>query len=275
MGYALMRRSRPVRGLALAVLPPSLRRRLRGVTEVPWSVDGLEFTVPLSLLWIFEEEPGTVAYLRKVLRPGMTAVDVGANVGSLSLVMGSAVGPTGRVIAVEPGPESLRWLRRNIERNHVANVTVVNAAAGACPGRRSFHVEDTLVLGSFYDHPRTKPRCSLEVEQKTLDELVPDGADLVKIDVEGAELEVLQGASRLLASSPRLVVEWCPATLIAAGQSPTAILSTLTELGYHFTMIDDQRPDVTSTATLGELADRADNGTLPPYFYVNLACERR
>jgi FkbM family methyltransferase len=205
----------------------------------------------------------------------MTAVDVGANVGTLSLVMARVVGPTGQVIAIEPGPESLRWLRRNIARNRAANVTVMKTAVGALQGRRAFYAEDTLVHGSFYDHPDAGRRWTVDVEQKTLDQLVPDGADLVKIDVEGAELEVLQGAPRLLASGPRLVVEWNPATLIAAGHSPSALLSTLLELGYHPSVINDRPSDLTSTATLKELAERADARTLPPNFYVNLACERR
>lgn len=272
LGHALARRSRVVRNVVHAVLPSPVLNRL-GSWEVRWPVDSFQLCIPHRLQSVYEciWEPATVAYLKQALHPGMTAIDVGANVGALSLVMAHAVGPQGRVIAIEPGTDSLRWLRRNVAHNQAGNVTVVNVAAGAQTGRRSFHLHQDLAPSSFYDYPEVQWRGTVDVDQKTLDELCPGAVDLIKIDAEGAELEVLQGASRLLASGPRLVVEWWPE---APGHSPTALLSTLVELGYHLTIIDDQ-PEVTCGVSLEELAVRAETRALPPGWYVNLACERR
>lgn len=275
-GHALARRSGVVQGLVHAVVPSAVRDRV-GTWEVRWPVEGFQLCLPHRLQSLYEAtwEPGTVAYLKQALRPGMTAVDVGANIGGLTLVMARSVGPQGRVIAVEPGPQSLRWLRRNVARNGAENVIVVDAAAGARTERRSFNVEENLVLGSFYAHPWVQWGWTVDVHQTTLDQLAPDVVDLVKIDVEGAELEVLQGAPRLLASGPRLIVEWWPYGLIHCGHSPTALLSALVDFGYDVALIDDRRrADGTFGTSLEELADRAEARTLSPGWYVNLACER-
>ncbi len=72
-----------------------------------------------------EEEQETIKWLRSVIEPGMTVVDVGANVGQMTLEMAHLVGPTGRVIAIEPGPGNLAVLRRHVEGNgFAARVTV-------------------------------------------------------------------------------------------------------------------------------------------------------
>ena len=73
-------------------------------------------------------EPSMTAWLRATLKPGDTFVDVGANVGYFTLLASDLVGPTGRVVAVEPSAATRRLLERNVSSNHVANVRIVEAA---------------------------------------------------------------------------------------------------------------------------------------------------
>jgi FkbM family methyltransferase len=79
-------------------------------------------------------EPEKVAAFREHLRPGMTFVDVGANKGDFTLLAASLVGPSGRVISVEPGPTNQRWLQRSVAESGYRNVECVEAALGATPG---------------------------------------------------------------------------------------------------------------------------------------------
>lgn len=127
------------------------------------------------------------------LHPGLTVYDVGANVGFYSLIA-SRVG--GAVVAFEPVPRNLNFLRRHLELNGAANARVVAAAVGAANGTVHF---------DFGAHPSCgRVACSgnLEVAMVSLDQLLAEGSvpepDLIKIDVEGAEADVLAGAERLL-----------------------------------------------------------------------------
>jgi FkbM family methyltransferase len=255
------------------IVPLGVRRRYGSAIDVNLAIDDVRLAVPLKLAEAYRHgrEPGTVDYLRRVLRSGMTAVDVGAQIGHLSLVMGQAVGAHGRVLAIEPAPTNLQYIRKNLERNQALNISVVAAAAGPSTGRRQLNINADSSCCSFYDHPLGGNRTSLEVDQISLDELLPDGADLVKLDVEGAELEVIEGAPRLFASCPRLVVEWNPACMSAAGHRPSTLLAVLSSIGYTLHMIEDGTP---SEAPLEQLADLAEHGELPVDWYTNLACER-
>lgn len=176
------------------------------------------------------EQP-EVKTARACLQPGDVAVDVGANVGLLTVPLALAVGPGGRVLAVEPLPENVERLERNVHRNGIGNVTVVSAAAGAEDGEVQLQVAADSAFSSV--EPVTKYRVSgaLRVPCRRLDslwdELGRPRVALVKIDVEGAELSVLDGAQELLRTSrPVLLVEADP------GVAADALAARLGEAGY-------------------------------------------
>jgi len=143
-----------------------------------------------------------VAVLRCLLRPGDTFIDVGANLGFLALTAARQVGSTGRVLAFEANRELTDRLMRVVHRNRIDNLTVLSMALGATNG----HV--VLTKGkhhgtNFIDFSRP-PTPDESIAMRRADEVIPaDALDarlvLVKIDVEGAELAVLQGMPRLLA----------------------------------------------------------------------------
>ena len=130
------------------------------------------------------------------VRPGYVVYDVGANVGFYSLLASRLVGPRGRVMAFEPAPANLRYLRRHVALNHSANVEVVDAAVSDRERFMRFDEGPNRYEGRLAAHGGIEVRCV------SLDEFASTHAhpDVIKIDVEGGELDVLRGAAGLLAS---------------------------------------------------------------------------
>ncbi|HTT67102.1 MAG TPA: FkbM family methyltransferase [Gemmatimonadales bacterium] len=170
-------------------------------------------------------EPVLQEALAERLRPGDVVYDIGANVGFFTVLAARLVGPTGRVVAFEPLPANLAALRHNIALNHFDNVTVIDAAVAAAAGTAG------LVLGGEPTWARLATRtgepagtaagqgaadaarpAAITVRLVSVDELLANGTlpppTLVKIDVEGAELEVVGGMTATLrAHGPILLCE--------------------------------------------------------------------
>jgi FkbM family methyltransferase len=174
------------------------------------------------------QEFDTISWLREVLRPGMTVIDVGANVGQMTLEMAALVGPKGRVIAVEPSPGNLEYLHQHVEGNGFGHrVTVIAAACSDEDGGEvSFFVgsEDGVSsVGSGHNIIGAAPIISqshhLQVRELHVPRVSVDGLcqrlnvqpAVIKIDVEGAELLVVKGAEATLKRSrPRVRVGFHP-----------------------------------------------------------------
>lgn len=131
------------------------------------------------------------------LARGATFVDVGANVGAYALPVSRQAA---RVIAIEAQPGVAALLARNIAENRLENVELIAAAAGPNTGAISFpapQLDERINFGGLGVVSWTGP--TVEVPMVRLDDVAPDGTRVVKIDVEGFELAVLEGAERLLA----------------------------------------------------------------------------
>lgn len=152
-------------------------------------------------------------HLARCVKPGMTVVDVGANFGYFTLLMGDAVGEMGRVIAVEPNPEAQALLKETVLLNgHQSRTRIVPHALGADAGRAWLYAPDgepknaTVVGTTELTGGRT-----VEVSIVTLDEVALEcrKVDLVKIDAEGGELDIVAGMRRLIARDrPAIVLEF-------------------------------------------------------------------
>lgn len=152
-------------------------------------------------------------FLARRVKPGMTVIDVGANFGYFTLLLGDAVGQSGHVIAVEPNPEAASLLQETVALNgHWARTRVVPHALGASEGRGWLfapHGEPknaALVANADMTGGRT-----VEVSVLSLDEvaLQYSKVDLVKIDAEGGELGIVAGMRQLIARDhPTLVLEF-------------------------------------------------------------------
>jgi FkbM family methyltransferase len=142
------------------------------------------------------------------VRPGSWVIDAGANIGLTSLEFGRVAS---RVLAFEPSPETADRLEANLAANGMENVSVLRLALGASPGTVTFHESTKATLSSASVIPPDLLR-SFEVPMTTLDAewqaLGRPEVSVLKIDVEGGELEVLQGASELLAAQrPAILLE--------------------------------------------------------------------
>jgi FkbM family methyltransferase len=148
-------------------------------------------------------EPGLCGVVDQI--DGGVFVDVGASIGFITV---RAARRAQRVIAVEPHPVRFDYLRRNVALNQLTNVTCIHCALGSEEGVVTlFDIEPTLGPHPL-DVSTTPGRGErYEVPVRRLDDLVDDDVRVVKIDVEGDELNVLDGAVHLLEKKPTLVVE--------------------------------------------------------------------
>jgi FkbM family methyltransferase len=166
----------------------------------------------------------------------MTVVDVGAHVGLHSLRLSREVGRAGRVIAVEPSPANASLLRKHLIWNGCQNVTVIEAAVGEEAGEIEFAFRpDPTDPGGFansvaYDIGGDRARVTVTTIDEICCGLAPN---LIKIDIEGAELLAIRGARKVLSmSSPVLFVAVHPGAMRALGTSPSELISLLREFGY-------------------------------------------
>jgi FkbM family methyltransferase len=172
--------------------------------------DAGDTSVMATLAQAHTYEPFIVDALRRVLRPTDVVLDVGANIGVLTVVAAKLCA-SGRVFAFEPSPHHLRYLRANVGANAVANVSVEETAVMDAPGEVLLNRPETFQAGSYVATAH-REGIAERVRATTLDEWCVERAitrcDLVKIDVEGCERLVLTGARELLARHrPYLLVE--------------------------------------------------------------------
>ena len=195
----------------------------------------------------------------RLLRPGMTFVDVGAHIGYYSLLAARAVGPAGRVVSFEPSPDNFALLTENIRLNGLSKIVrAENLALGAGRGEADLHLStcntgDHRLYSTLDDDDEMfnagMHRQSVRVPVISLDEYLGregvERVDVVKIDVQGAEMDVLLGMRQTLARSPQVVLftEFWPHGLLRFGTEPRAVLDFLTgEVGLSlFQILSEER----------------------------------
>lgn len=213
--------------------------------------DGIHFNLDLfdcvqkAIFCFHYYEPEDVEAFRRFARPGSVVFDVGANVGQYSLLASKLVGETGHVYAFEPSPDVLVKLQHHLEVNHADNVLLTRKAVAECNGTASFYpanensnqgVGSLLPAEEYRGKIRTEE--SIEVEVVTLDNFCEehgiDHIDLLKIDVEGYDLDVLKGAEKILDRSPGIVVlaEVEPMNLVQRGLTHADFVQYMTERGF-------------------------------------------
>ena len=203
-------------------------------------VDSNDLIITPQLVIYRRWEPELTELIWNSCNADTVFVDVGANIGYFTVLAGSRIrdGGKGRVIAVEPNPACLPLLERNLVINwSMCPIEIHKVAAGAAAGEAWLASPTARAANAHIatggDHTDAEQRTSIRVE--TLDSLVPEGlaVDILKIDVEGHEISVFRGAERVIAQSPhiKIVMEWSPGQIAAAGVSVEEIQANLRRLG--------------------------------------------
>lgn len=195
-------------------------------------------------------EKGEQSFLLGFLQPGMVVLDIGAHQGLYTLLASREVVPDGQVISFEPSPRELRRLRWNLRLNRCPNVRMEPLALGSDEDAAELFVCLGRETGCNSLRPPTVSEMTkpIKVSITTLDNYCQkagiDVVDFVKLDVEGAEMEVLRGARRLLSQKPRPVI-MCELADIRTepwGYRSSMIYEDLAAWGYHwFSIAPDGR----------------------------------
>ncbi|HVS90089.1 MAG TPA: FkbM family methyltransferase [Candidatus Acidoferrum sp.] len=219
----------------------------RFVSAIP-----VPFRLPFGAWWIRENdnlseplrtknfEHDELSFVQRYLRPGMTVLDVGAHHGLYTLLASKLVGSSGRVFSFEPSPRERRKLRLHIAFNLCRNVTVQALALGSQEASADLFVVQGAQTGCNSLRPPdvVSGTAPLPVRVSTLDGWLQTAGlnrvDFVKLDVEGAELEVLKGAAKLLDQSARPVIlaEVQDVRTAPWGYRAKEILKHLNDAGY-------------------------------------------
>ena len=194
-----------------------------------------------------EHEPYVVEVLLGQLRPGTVFVDVGAHLGLYTLRAARRIGPTGRIVAFEADPYTATALAANVKRARLGNVRVVAKAVSDHVGSTTFWLSAGTYSSSLYRRPSMASIQRVEINATTIDAEVGPADDVVlKIDVEGAELDALGGLEQTVAQASRIVlmVEVNPSALAEAGRAPAELIARLRELGLELWRIDEEAQEV-------------------------------
>lgn len=186
-------------------------------------------------------EPFETELFRSTIAPGMTVLDVGANLGYYSLIAARAVGDAGRVFAFEPDPDNFQLLCKNIEINGYNNIVPIQKAVTdssgvvelfQSPKNRGDH---RIFNGQIFNYDNDRQK--IIVDAISLDEFFDEEMhqpDVIKIDVQGAEMKLFQGSTRMIADRDNLVLftEVWPKGLSEAGSSAEEYIQALFDNGF-------------------------------------------
>ena len=245
-------------------------------------VDARDIGIASSLLTRGCYEEYETELFRRSIGPGMIVVDVGANIGYYTLIAAKETGEGGKVYAFEPESHNYELLVKNIDANGYRNVVPIRKAVSnrtGCAklfldkinlGAHSF-AEDNLVPGNAIGRSGI-----LEVETVALDHFIPDGrVDIIKIDTQGAEGLVLEGARNILRTSSNLKIfmEFWPAGLRSVGSDPLPLLNEVQDYGFKIRLIDEKRR-LTEDVELDKVLELCQEPAKGRWGHVNLLMEK-
>lgn len=213
---------------------------------ISWSAAAFPDLLTRYMLFEGCYQDDVVVAMQALLRPGDVFLDIGAHHGLMSVIARRLVGSSGLVVAFEPNPQARRHLVRHLEINGFGDVRVESLALADAPGIADFFVQDgdvswnsSLVRGFVDPEQRIEP---MRIEVDSLDRFCEARAivpSMIKIDVEGGEIAVLQGARRVIEEHrPALVLELNPKSASAAGTTIETIVQWLRRLGYRLSVLE-------------------------------------
>lgn len=193
------------------ILPPTKN----GVIQLPsglklWIDPVNDDGVERSLYYTGSYESGTLDFIKNHLKKGDCFVDVGANIGLMSIEASRSVGNEGKVYSFEPHPTTVKILQFNIDLNAIKNIDVIEKGVGSKSGEAKIYDRWDVNRGGASLLSSNTEQESYDIQIVSLDEVLEkDEVEMIKIDIEGFELEALKGAKSILSSKtpPILIVE--------------------------------------------------------------------
>lgn len=220
-------------------------------------------------------EPTETNLVESLIKEGDTVIDIGANIGYYTLKFAKKVGENGKVYAFEPDPKNFEILKKNVDLNGYKNIYLFQVALSNRIG------DDLLFLndenhGDHQLYRSEETRKQVKVKTETLDKFVENEIikkiDFIKMDIQGGEFNALMGMKRTLNNNPqiKMITEFWPYGLDAAGFSPREYISNLRSLGFHLEEINE---------TTHELYDLDEENLLKAYtpknkYHTNLLCKK-
>lgn len=181
-------------------------------------------------------EPIETEFFCRQVKKNSVVIDIGANIGYYTLIAARSVGENGKVFSFEPNPVNFSILRKNIALNGYKNVEAVPMAVSNFTGKTKLYLsEDNSGDHRIYDSH--DGRQYLEIKTIALDDYFEDSSlsiNLVKIDAQGCEYAIFQGAANLFKKNDvKVIVEFWPVGLKMFGTEPEEFLNLLSEYGFH------------------------------------------
>ena len=190
--------------------------------------------------------------LSDCLTPGNVFYDIGTNVGFFTILAANLVGPSGQIYSFEPAPSNVASIRHNIKLNDFSNITVIEKAVSESSGKGK------LLLGKYCggytlsksrSHSGAGTEGAIAVDLVSIDDLVKQGAiappTVVKIDVEGVEIEVLRGMSQTIQQfKPIIIYEIDDRVKESFNQKQEEADAFVRSLGYKITSLTDSYPEI-------------------------------
>ena len=192
-------------------------------------------SLELSIRGIYGELDTEI--VKNEIKPGDIVIDVGANIGYYTLIFAQLVGNTGKVIAFEPETKNFEILKKNIAINNLSNVILEKKIVSNAKGKTKLFLANSGIVG-HHTNPTIHNTNYIEVDSITLDDYLHENnlsekINFLKIDVEGAEIKVLDGAKTILKNQDlKIFTEFNRKVIEKLDMDPKNFLSILTDNGF-------------------------------------------
>jgi len=211
--------------------------------------------------------------VKQIIKPGDVVLDIGANIGYFTLIFAKLVENSGKVFSFEPESKNFKILKKNIEVNGYSNVVLEQKIVSNNDGQTTLYISDKA--GSHRIHQPDNYVESIDIDCISLDNYAQRNSikkiDFIKIDVEGAEFNVLQGLQKIINSNKNitLLVEFSPNQIKSCGIKPTTMIDFLKENNFkiYFTQIQNNQTQLLEFEKIYTLKNY-ENKT------INLLCSR-
>lgn len=174
-------------------------------------------------------ENDEIKLIKRILSPGDIFIDVGANIGYFTLTSSLCVGSSGKVVAFEPNPFTYNVLLQNIKLNHYSNIDAIQEAVGECDGEAELFISEGIADAGASLVRKSTQKNTIKIRKVTLDSYTKTHniqPDFIKIDAEGFDEQVLEGANTILAKKKK------PVLLVETVDNKSTIFTKLCSLGY-------------------------------------------